>query len=276
VRGHGASKIAERFKKEGGWFMALVSLSPWHYALEFNKFESYKEVIDILLNECKAAEEVGVKVSCFSGFHPADVDTLIDKYKLDPLEVLELGLQVIDYVGELCKEGVLDGIGEVGRQHYRTSPERVVISEFILRRALEVAKDNGCKIHLHLENQGAVTVELVLREISSLNISLEDMKDKVLFHHFKPSLTKEALRRGFYSTIPGIPRLLEFAFRELEPFYMIESDHIDDPARPGSVVYPWEMVRAERSLLRRGLVSEDYLYKVNVENVVKFYGVEPP
>ncbi len=277
VRGLGAAKIAERFKKEGGWFMALVSLSPWSYALEFNGFKSYENVIEILLRECKSAEEAGIKVACFSGFHPADIDTLIDRYKMDPIEVLNLGLKVIDYVADLCKNEVLDGIGEVGRQHYKTSAERVIISELILRRALEYVKDYGCKVHLHLENEGPITIELVLKEIETLEVNgTSKFAEKLLFHHFKPSLVKEAYQRGFSSTLPGLPRVLEYAFKELEPKYMIESDHIDDPARPGSVIYPWEMIRGEKMLLRRGVVSEDYLYKVNVDNVVKFYGVKEP
>ena len=277
VRGLGAAKIAERFKNEGGWFMALVSLSPWSYALEFNGFKSYKNAIEILLRECKSAEEMSIKVACFSGFHPADIDTLIDKYKMDPVEVLNLGLKVIDYVADLCKNGVLDGIGEVGRQHYKTSAERIIISELILRRALEYAKDYDCKVHMHLENEGPITVELILREIEAMRVNnINELTKKLLFHHFKPSLVKEAHQRGFSSTLPGLPRVLEYAFKELEPMYMIESDHIDDPARPGSVIYPWEMIRGEKMLLRRGIVSEDYLYEVNIDNIVKFYEVEEP
>jgi TatD-related deoxyribonuclease len=69
----GASKIASQFKKQGGWFMAIVALSPWHYGLEFKGFESYVETIDILLRECKNAFDQGVQVACLAGFHPADV-----------------------------------------------------------------------------------------------------------------------------------------------------------------------------------------------------------
>lgn len=277
VRGLGAIKIAERFKKEGGWFMALVSLSPWSYALNFEGFKSYKDVIEILLRECKSAEEVGLKIACFSGFHPSDIDTLIDKYKMDPIDVLKLGLKVIDYVADLCKNGVLDGIGEVGRQHYKTLPERVVISEFILRKALEYAKDYGCKVHMHLENEGFITIELIVEELIEIGISdVSKISNKLLFHHFKPSMTKEASRKGFPSTLPGLLKVLEFAFKELKPEYMIESDHIDDPARPGSVVYPWEMIRSEKILLKKGIVTEEYLYKINVDNVVNFYNVSAP
>ncbi len=275
VHGLGASKIVERFKKEGGWFAALVSLSPWSYALDFEGFKSYEDVVNILLSECKNAEEVGIKVACLSGFHPADVDTLIDKYKLDPVKVLDLGLKVIDHVAKLCREGVLDGIGEVGRQHYKTLPERVIISEMILRRAIEYARDYDCKVHMHLENQGIITVELISRELQFLKAGRQASR-RLLFHHTKPSLVIEAFRRGHYSTIPGLPRMLEYTFKHLEPVYMIESDYIDDPSRPGSVIYPWEMVKAAKRLLEKNVVSEEYLHKINIDNITKYYEVKPP
>lgn len=62
----------------------------------------------------------------------------------------------------------------------------------------------------------------------------------------------------------------------LPPNYMVESDHIDDPKRPGVVVYPWEMAKNQLELLREGKVDEEYLWKLNVDNVVKVFGVTPP
>ena len=275
VRGLGASKIAERFRKSGGWFISLISLSPWSYAIDFTGLDSYKEAVDIHLRECKAAEEAGMRVACIAGMHPADIDRLIDRYRLDPLEALELGLQVIDYVASLCKEGVLDGIGEVGRQHYRTSPERVAMAEVIMERAIEYARDYGCIVHLHLENQGRITAELVHRRVSVLGLP-SNSRARLVFHHARPDLAREALNRGYPASVPGLPRVLEYTFKSLEPDYMIESDFIDDPARPGVVIYPWEMARNQARLQAKGLVSEEYLYKINVDNIVKVYGVEPP
>ncbi|WP_460123542.1 TatD family hydrolase [Stetteria hydrogenophila] len=273
VKGMGAGRIAERFKQAGGWFMALVALSPTSYSIEPRGFEAYKEVVDVHIRECSQAEEAGVKVACLAGFHPADVDKLIDKYKMDPVEVLNLGYRVVDYVASLCREGVLDGIGEVGRQHYRTTAEKALVSALIMERALEAARDNGCVVHLHLENAGAASVRLT--HIVAERLGLRPTP-RVVFHHSKPSMAVEAAKLGYSATLPGIPRLLEHAVRELEPVYVVESDFLDDPARPGVVVYPWDIAEAMARLHRRGVVSEEYLYRVNVDNVVKIYGVEPP
>jgi len=274
IRGLGASKIARNFKARGGWFQALVALSPWQYALEFRGFESYKEAIEIHIRECKAAEGEGVKVACIAGFHPADVDHLIDRYNMKPSRVLELGYSVADYVSNLCSEGVLDGIGEVGRQHYKTGAERVLVAQLILERALENARDHDCVVHMHLENAGPDTVVLTHKTIERLGVY--EAREKLVFHHSKPSMVMKAKELGYPSTVPGVSRILEYVFTSIEPTFMVESDYIDDPSRPGAVVYPWEMAENELRLLRRGVVGEDYLYKINVDNIIKLYNVEAP
>ncbi len=275
VRGMGASQIAERFKEAGGWFWALVSLSPWSYGLDFKGFDSYREMAEIVLRECKEAEEAGLRVACIAGFHPADVDRLIDRYRMDPSEVLALGYRVVDYMADLCRQGLLDGIGEVGRQHYKTGVERAVISQLILERALAHARDYGCIVQMHLEHVGKITVDLVEESAKRLGIG-GDVKSRIVFHHAKPSTGRYAHDAGYQVNIPGVQRLLPHAFRELDPFYMIESDYIDDPSRPGAVVYPWEMAGEMYRLYEKGVVGEEYLYKVNVDNIVKLYRVEPP
>ena len=274
IRGLGSSRIAERFKKEGGWFMALVSLSPWAYNIDFEGFESYVKVVDLHLRECKEAEEEGLKIACLAGFHPADVDRLIDKYKMEPGEVLELGLRVVEYLENLCREGVLDGIGEVGRQHYKTSPERVLIASAIMERAMQAARDHGCVIHLHLENNGKITVELVDRAFRRLGAD-NKARARIVFHHANPKTAMEAIVKGYSASVPGIPRLVEAAISRLEPSFTLESDHIDDPYRPGAVTYPWDMALLLKRLLERGVVDLGYLEKINVDLVEKIYEVSP-
>ncbi len=272
VRGLGSEKIAERFKRAGGWFMAIVSLSPWAYGIDFSGVDSYVKVHEILVRECMEAEKAGLKTSCLAGFHPADVDRLIDKYRMDPLEVLDVGLKVVEEVARACREGVLDGIGEVGRQHYKTTPERAIISQLVMERAIEYARDHDCIVHLHLENKGRITVDLV--DLAVKRLGAEKVKDRIVFHHFKPGHALIANEYGYPSTVPGTPQLLDHALGRVEPVFMLESDHIDDPMRPGAVVYPWVMADHVQRIAKR--VGEEYLYKVNVDNIVRVYRVEPP
>ncbi|MCX8196201.1 MAG: TatD family hydrolase [Acidilobaceae archaeon] len=265
AKGLGAEAIAERFRRSGGWFMALVSLPPSSYDLDSPSLEAYSRVIDHHAKECRRVN--AVKVVCLSGFHPADVDRLIDRHKLEPLQVLSLAYRVLELVELKIRTGELDGIGEVGRQHYKTSSTRALISQLILERAMEISRDLGVPVHMHLEQEGEATVYLV--DLAARRLSARPQL--LLFHHAEPRVAREASQRGYPSTLHGVPRLIEYAIRSLEPSFTFESDYVDDVRRPSSVS-PWGM--AEQLLALRG--EEEKLYRINVDNVVKLYGIEPP
>jgi len=271
LRGIGMRNIVKNFKAVGGWFLAIVSLPPSHYGLGIS-FDDYVKSIDILVRECTIAREEGVKTKCLAGIHPADLEKLINSQSLRHDEVINLALRVLNYISKLIKSGVLDGIGEVGRPHYRTTPEGFIVNDILLRHALRLAKDLHAIIHLHLEQGGLLTV-LSIADLLD-NVSLR--KDLVLLHHLDIRTAVNAEEAGLRYTLCGKSQLLKEGFKRLKPTYMVESDFIDDPKRPGVAAYPWEVVENQLLLLKEGLVSEDYLLRLNIDNIVKFYGVEPP
>ncbi len=270
-KGLGMKKIAAKFKESNGWFMGVVGLSPWSYGLE-PSYEGYLKAFNIVIKECSIAKEYGLRTSCIIGVHPADIDKLVYRYGMKISDAYNLALRVLDRAIDFCKEGIVDGIGEEGRPHYKIDPVFVVASELILMRAMEAARDYGCIIHMHLEQGNIVTVESIEKIAKLIDVS----KEKLLFHHTRPGLTEHVISKGYSATIPGIEPVLKITFGRVGPTFMVESDYIDDPRRPGIVVYPWEMVNNELELLREGIVSEEHLYKVNVDNIVRFYRVQPP
>lgn len=271
--GLGAAEIARRFREKGGWFMALVMLPPWHYGVDAPPgIEMYFKALERFLTECRRAREAGLRVACLAGFHPAEVDRLVSA-GMKPEEVLSLGLRVVDHMAQLCRSGMLDGIGEVGRQHYKTMPERLAIAATVTTRALEHARDYDCLVHLHLENAGPVTVDTTEKLVELASAP----RSRVLFHHASTRVAKRAGEKGFWATIPGKKEAMRRAFTEANTDYiMIESDYIDDPKRPCVSSCPWEIIDRQLELLREGVVDEEKLYRVNVDNVVKFYRAEPP
>ncbi len=269
VRGMGARALARKFKEAGGWFLCLVSLPPGHYGVRGLCFDEYRRAIEMHIAECRKAREEGIRVACIAGLHPAEVVRLVTQRGFE--EGLRIAYRVVDYVAELCRKGLCDGIGEVGRPHYSCSPVGVVASELVTVRALERAEEVDALVHLHLEQGGTVTVEsleLLLR-LSGCR------RERVLIHHARGSTLHAALAHKVWATVPGTEKCLSEASR-LEPGFMVESDFLDDPSRPGVVVYPWLMAENLRGLVENGAWSEETLYRVCVDNVCKFYGVEPP
>jgi TatD-related deoxyribonuclease len=272
VRGLGAGEVARRFRNAGGWFIALASLQPSAYGVEGSNVEAYVQAALIHARECGRAREEGLRVYCLAGFHPAEVDKLIDRNGLKPLEVLELGFKVLEELSKLVDRGEIDGIGEVGRQHYRTASERVLVANMILEKAIEIARDKDIVVHMHLEQAGEATVELV----DVITRRLNAKKEKLVFHHAEPRVAVEATRRGYQATIPGIPKLLEHVLENLEPTYTLESDYLDDPKRPGAVTTPWDMANNIARIATKSKDIEEKVYRINVDNIAKTYSVRPP
>ena len=99
-------------------------------------------------------------------------------------------------------------------------------------------------------------------------------RDLIVFHHSTLAMAEAAASLGYQATVPGVPKLLEHAAGRAAPVFMVESDFIDDPRRPGVVVYPWVMAEKLRELAGRGY--EEWAWKVAVDNIAEAFGVEPP
>ncbi len=271
VKGLGARRIARKFREVGGWFMALVSLPPWHYGFGAG-LEDHLKAVDLLVRECREAREEGLRVRCLAGFHPAEVDSLVSA-GMRPAEVIRLAEEVIGYIVDACRKGLLDGIGEVGRQHYKTMPERLAVAEYVMVLAFEAARDNDLLLHLHLENAGEATVATVVKLADLVGVR----RDLLVFHHASKRVAVEAGRRGCWATLPGKEKVLEAVLPGVDTGrLMVESDFIDDPRRPCVSSCPWQVVEAEKALLERGVVDEETLYRLNVDNIVKAYHVQIP
>ncbi len=271
VKGLGIENIAKRFSSAGGWFIALVSLPPHHFGFD-NSFDGYVKSVDVLIRECRAGKELGLKMRCFAGVHPAAVEDEISKNPKQSMKILEKALMVIDHIAKLVKNGLIDGFGEVGRPHYKSLPEAFIANTIILKHTLTLAKDLGAWIHLHLEQGGEITAFDISETVKAISID----KKLTILHHLDIATARHAQQHQLIFTVPGKIQVLKEAFKSLKPMYMVESDFIDDPKRPGVSSYPWDIVDNQKKLLLDGIVDENYLYKLNVDMVSKTYDVEPP
>ena len=272
-KGLGALEVATRFKRAGGWFLALVSLPPHYYGFDLST-EGMLKAIDAHVRECENARKSGIKVACIVGLHPAVIDRLVKV--VGPTraeEVLSKIDEVLKHLRELRRKGAIDGFGEFGRPHYKALPESVVVNEVILTKVFEIAEELGGVIHLHLEQGGALTVRSVHMMLRSYSIEPR----RVVFHHSTLRMIAEASKYGYSTTFTGRREVIKAVSKACNnAICMVESDYIDDPSRPGVVMYPWEIRQEVDSVLREAAVSEDLIGRMLVDNVVKVYDVEPP
>jgi TatD-related deoxyribonuclease len=271
VSGLGARMIARRFRKAGGWFIGLVALPPYYYGFSEPVLDSYRKTLDLVVKEAEEARSEGVKVRILAGFHPAEVDEHFRR-GMDLKGIVELAYNVLDLIVEYHSRGLIDGIGEVGRQHYSTAPARIIASEIILRRAMQLARDNDMIMHLHLEQGGWVTVESIRMLADWTGIP----RERVFLHHVSPNEAEWGERSGFWYTVPAKQKTMRKIFSSKPSRGMVESDYIDDPKRPGVSAYPWDIPVRLGELLKEGVIDEEYAWKIMVDNISLAYRVEPP
>ena len=270
ISGLGAERIGKKMAETGAWFACLVSLPPYHYGYGLG-LEDYRKTIEIVIREAEKLREAGLKVRVLAGFHPAEVDEHI-RQGHSPEEIIDLAGKIFEIIVEKHREGLIDGIGEVGRQHYSTSPDRLVLSELVMIKAFEIAKDHDMIVHLHLEQGGYTTVKSIERLTGFVGIK----RNSVFLHHVTYNEAVHAEITNLNYTVPAKYRTLKKVFSSNLSRLLIESDFIDDPKRPGVSSYPWDIPKRVNRLIEEGIIDEDAVNKIFIDNTVKAYRVEPP
>lgn len=270
VQGLGMSKIAKKFVSEGGWLVVVVSLPPYHYGINELGSQAYERVIEILNREAKIARSYGLKAVRLAGFHPAEIDEYYRR-GISGRDLFELVEGVVSLYEKALKDGLIDGIGEIGRQHYATAPDRIITSEIVMSRFMELARDYNAVVHLHLEQGGWVTVYSIMKLLDRIGF----FKNKTIIHHANHETARHAESYGLPYTLP----IKKFEYRDhiaVSNLAMIESDYIDDPRRPGVSAYPWEIPAKISEMLSQGQIRDEVVYRLMVDNPSRIYGVSPP
>lgn len=270
VRGMGPSKLARRFRSSGGWFMGVVSLLSWSYRGLARSVEDY---VDVFMLTVRAAEEIrreGVRCAVIIGVHPAELARLVE-HGLSLERAERLVVEAYEEAGRLVREGLAHGLGEVGRPHFPAPRSVVEACNRVLDRVLELAHDLDCPVHVHVERGVKPTVEDLASRARAKGAR------RVLLHHAHPQAWPLASSLGLYSSIPArASELREALSAGGEARFMVESDFLDDPRRPGAVVAPWSISSTFDNLVSSGAITVEVAERILVDEVARFYGVEPP
>lgn len=271
--GIGPKELSRKFKASGGWFIALVSLPPHYYGLDDTP-DNLVRAVEMHAQLCSKVRDEGLKVACVGGVHPATVDRIIKTSSGDPMKALEKVLRAVKEIIRMLERGEIDGLGEFGRPHYKTVPASFAANDVILVHVLTAARDLDAPVHLHLEEAGTLTVHAIDELAKLIGVS---SLSKIIFHHSSIAMAKEALKRGYSATLTGRKEIIEKIKVEgvISPGAMLESDYIDDPKRPGVVMYPWEISENIRRIYEEGIIDDNEIYVLNIESIKKVYGIEP-
>ncbi|HET6581388.1 MAG TPA: TatD family hydrolase, partial [Methanoregula sp.] len=224
LNGRGIEAVKD-FLRAGGTHIFLVSKPSWSFQVHPCCGDDYATVFEQTISVAKLIESTGVVVFPVLGVHPAEISRLSERMSLsEAAEVMKAG---IDCAAGYIQEGRAVAL-KSGRPHYEVSADVWTASNDVLAHALECAAGCRCALQVHAESGPCADIAEMAR---SAHMPIE----RVVKHYGSPDTP---LHPSLIAKHESIPQLA----RERRAFTM-ESDFMDENARPGAVTGPKSVPR---------------------------------
>lgn len=266
VRGRGPIEIGKEFKRAGGTCIFIVMLPSWSYGIRISKPSDYEICYGHVFDCVEKIRKLNLHAYGVIGVHPAELTQMMDR-GMELKTAKELMYAGLDIAAKWIKEKKAIAMGEVGRPHYPVSQEVWEASNEILLYALGLAEDCGCAAQLHTESMG----EKEIIELSNM-IRRANLDPNKVIKHFSQPLIRICEREKIFPSVIASKRNIESALKEGDRF-LVETDYLDDPRRPGAVMGPKSVPKRVNELREQEDLKER-LWKVNKEHPEKIYGVQ--
>ena len=265
---------AKDFKNQGGTHLVLIHCpdfaSPPTHIDEHRS--TYADTI-AMADEVRKHHDLNVRVVL--GPHPAAFAHQFIRWMDEDEEngaerACENYRDSIDAALDFLHEGKAHAIGEVGRPHWPVSDEVWDLSNMLLEETMAMAAKENIALQLHVEGE----LESTYRDLSEMAERVNLSKNK-LVRHYSPPQIDESTTRGLTSSVlvgKGALQPLMETYEQNKTGFMLETDYMDDPRRPGAVLGPKTVPKRTQQLLEAGM-DEDALWRCHVDVPNAIYGV---
>ena len=257
---HGRGLAAvEDFVRLGGTHLLVVNKPSWHLGVEATDPADFRAVFEETCSIVDDATELlPGRAWPVLGVHPGLVSRLVDDRDFSPSDARELMCGGIEVAAEYVAEGRALAL-KSGRPHYEVTDAVWAASNAVIRRAFECGADEDCAVQLHTEATEDLT------DLASVAESVGLDPTRVVKHYAAGRLA------GPTPSVMSERDRLERAATAGRPFLM-ETDFVDDPDRPGMVLGPKTVPRRVRWLLESG--HDDAVRRAHVETPAAVYGID--
>ncbi|MEF8786338.1 MAG: TatD family hydrolase [Haloarculaceae archaeon] len=257
VNGRGVD-AAKDFANRGGTHLLVLNKPSWHLVGDVDNADGFRETFEITVDVTERASDVlSGRAWPVLGVHPALISQLVDR-GYAPAEARDLMQTGLDVAAEFVADGPALAL-KSGRPHYDVDEDVWKASNDVMRHAFELAAEVGCAVQLHTEGGDDFTEVAEWAEDCGLP------RERVV-KHFSGSHVE-----GPIASVLSNKEELEEACQREDPFLM-ETDFIDDPDRPGAVLGPKTVPKRVEWLVENGY--EDALYRAHVETPARVYGID--
>ncbi|MCL4332145.1 MAG: TatD family hydrolase [Candidatus Thermoplasmatota archaeon] len=249
-----------QFEREGGTCINLTNLPDYSLPADGYYGTLYGRTARIA---AAVRRETSVKVVLTLGPYPLDY-FFFSQAGRNPLEEMISGVSM---AGGYVSRAEAGAIGEVGRPHFAVDEHVRDASNMVISEAMKTAADLGCPVILHTEDLDCGS----LKSIEAMATASGIDPGMVVKHHAEPELLscETAVARSVLATRPNA-RLAVESGKE----FLLETDYVDDPQKPGKVISPSSVPRRARYLVQEFPESVELLRKSFIEIPGRLYGTE--
>ena len=256
--GRGLDAVAD-FVHLGGTHLLVVNKPSWHLGDVPESAADFDHAFAVTLDVVDRATGILPGLAWpVLGVHPGLVSRLVDDAGLAPAAAADLMCAGLDRAAEHVRRG--DALAlKSGRPHYEVSDAVWAASNEVMCHAFALGAELDCAVQLHTEATDDLTEVAAWAEERGLPAH------RVVKHYAGGRLA------GPTPSVMSDTDRLTVAAEAGEPFLM-ETDFVDDPDRPGAVLGPKTVPRRVRWLLEDGY--DDAVERAHVETPQQVYGID--
>jgi TatD-related deoxyribonuclease len=256
-------EAVKEFIKAGGTHFVLCQYPMVEKVIKYKSYDPiYNETL-LMADEIRNTLDVTV----YTTVGPYPVDYLRLSEVFGRKKTIELMKQGMDLAAKLCEEQKCIAIGEIGRPHFPVDPAITMDSNEILQHGMQKASEVNAPVVLHTET----TTSKQCSELVQMGKKVGLPAEKIVKHYSPPLiyLTEN------YGLIPSVlaskKNIMESAVKGTR--FMMETDYIDDPRRPGAVLSPKTVPKRTFELLQNNYLTEEQLFVIHQDIPEKTYGI---
>lgn len=252
---HGRNVDALRdYKAAGGTALTLVTLPYPEVHIEDGPdfARSYEITFDLAH---KAREATGMEINVAVGPYPVLLIGLAEAYGLEKAE--DIMMEGMEAAGKAVEEGRAVAIGEIGRPHFDCPEDIWDSSNRILKRGMEIAKENDVPVIIHCESGTTETN----RSLSDIARSA-GLDPGLVVKHSSPPFVADGETYGVMPSMPASKTNIKEALSKGTDRFMLETDYIDDPAKPSAIMSVTTVPNKVKWMLASGTADEEMVFRI--------------
>lgn len=234
------------YKAAGGTGMTLVTLP--YEEVQITCGEDFRKSFSITTEYARKGRELGLDINCAIGPYPILMIPLAAHLGIERAEKIMMdGMRIAH---EMIVSGEAQLMGEVGRPHFEAEQEYLDACNRVLQYGMDLAHENDYAVMIHCESW-----DDTYSSLASMARRAGLPERKVIKHSSPPLVTKEETF-GVTPSIPCSRSLVREALAKGRDF-MVETDYIDDPTKPGAMMSLNTVPKRLKGFLLNNELSED-------------------